>query len=166
MEVCEEKGLVKPSVFQGQYNALSRRPEEDLIPVLRKYGIVFNAYSPLAGGFLTGKLTSGEDVTNTRFSADSKMGAAHQSWYDKPLMHKAVRNLQEIIRPLNLSLTEVAVRWLVYHSSLGLDDGIIFGGSKISQLEGNLGDLKKGPLDPELVDEIQKMWETVQSEAP
>lgn len=166
MEVCEEKRLVKPSVFQGQYNALSRRPEEDLIPVLRKYGIVFNAYSPLAGGFLTGKLTSGEDVTNTRFSAASKMGAAHQSWYDKPLMHEAVRNLQEVIRPLNMSLTGVAVRWLVYHSSLGVDDGIIFGGSKISQLKGNLEDIKKGPLDPELVDEIQKMWKTVQSEAP
>lgn len=135
------------------------------MPVLRKYGIAFNAYSPLAGGFLTGKLTNGEDVTNTRFSADSKMGAAHQAWYDKPLMHEAVRKLQEVIKPLDLSLTEVAVRWLAYHSFLGADDGIIFGGSKISQLEGNLRDIKKGPLDPELVDEIQKMWETVQSEA-
>lgn len=166
MEVCEEKALIKPSVFQGQYNALSRRSEEDLIPALRKYGIAFNAFSPLAGGFLTGKLTSGEDVTNTRFSPDNKMGAAHQSWYDKPLMHAAVRKLQDVIKPLSLSLTEVAVRWLVYHSMLGADDGIIFGGSKISQLEGNLGDIKKGPLDPELVDEIEKMWKTAQSEVP
>lgn len=136
------------------------------MPVLRKYGMVFNAYSPLAGGFLTGKLTSGEDVTNTRFSADSKMGVGHQGWYNKPLMHEAVKNLQGVIKPLNLSLAGVAVRWLVYHSFLGADDGIIFGGSKISQLEGNLGDIKKGPLDPDLVDQIQKMWKTVRPEAP
>lgn len=166
MEVCEDKGLVKPSVFQGQYNALCRRSEEDLTPILRKYGIVFNAFSPLAGGFLTGKATSGEDLTNTRFASDNKMGAAHRSWYDKPLIHEAIRKVQEVIKPLNLSLTEVAVRWLAYHSSLGADDGIIFGGSKISQLERNLDDIKKGPLNPELVEEIEKMWKTVQSEAP
>lgn len=136
------------------------------MPVLRKYGIAFNTYSPLTNSFLTSKPTRGENLTNTRFSADSKMGAAHQGWYDKPLMHEAVRKLQEVIKPLNLSLTEVAVRWLVYHSFLEADDGIIFGGSKISQLEGNLRDIQKGPLDPELVDDVQKMWETVQSEAP
>ena len=136
------------------------------MPVLRKYGIAFNAYSPLAGGFLTGKATSGEDLTNTRFAADNKMGAAHQSWYDKPLMHEAVRKVQELIKPLNLSLAAVAVRWLAYHSALEAGDGIIFGGSKISQLERNLDDIKKGPLTPELVDEIEKMWKTVQSEAP
>ena len=81
-------------------------------------------------------------------------------------MHEAVKNLQGVIKPLDLSLAGVAVRWLVYHSFLGADDGIIFGGSKISQLEENLGDIKKGPLDPDLVDQIQKMWKTVRPEAP
>lgn len=44
LDICEEKGFVKPSVFQGQYNAVCRRPEQDLMPLLRKHGIAFYAY--------------------------------------------------------------------------------------------------------------------------
>lgn len=48
MKICEDKGYVKPTVFQGQYNPVCRRPEEDLLPILRKHGIVFNAYRWIA----------------------------------------------------------------------------------------------------------------------
>lgn len=44
MSVCDEKGYVRPSVYQGQYNLLCRRCEDDLMPVLKKYGMAFNAY--------------------------------------------------------------------------------------------------------------------------
>lgn len=38
-------GYVKPTVLQGQYNLLARRGEADLLPVLRKHGIAYYAYS-------------------------------------------------------------------------------------------------------------------------
>jgi aflatoxin B1 aldehyde reductase len=38
-------GYVKPSVLQGQYNLLARKGEDDLLPVLRKHGIAYYAYS-------------------------------------------------------------------------------------------------------------------------
>lgn len=44
MAIAEEKGFVKPSVFQGQYNLLCRDYEERLFPTLRKYNMVFNAF--------------------------------------------------------------------------------------------------------------------------
>lgn len=44
MQISEDKRYVKPTVYQGQYNLLCRRPEQDLIPTLRKYGMVYNAY--------------------------------------------------------------------------------------------------------------------------
>lgn len=44
VKVSEEKGYVKPSVYQGQYNAVCRRSEENLLPTLRKNGIAYNAY--------------------------------------------------------------------------------------------------------------------------
>lgn len=44
MHICTSAGYVKPTVYQGQYNMLCRRPEEDLFPTLRRHGIVFNAY--------------------------------------------------------------------------------------------------------------------------
>ncbi|KAF2012095.1 Aldo/keto reductase [Aaosphaeria arxii CBS 175.79] len=57
IQVAEQKGYVKPSIYQGQYNLLSRTYETTLFPLLEKHGINFAAFSPLASGFLTGKLT-------------------------------------------------------------------------------------------------------------
>jgi len=44
VKICEEKGFVKPSVYQGQYNPIVRTGEKELFPVLRKHGIVFYAW--------------------------------------------------------------------------------------------------------------------------
>jgi aflatoxin B1 aldehyde reductase len=44
MRICEEKGYVKPSVYQGQYNLFCRTYEDALFPVLRKYGMHFAAF--------------------------------------------------------------------------------------------------------------------------
>lgn len=94
------------------------------------------------------------------------MGAAHSNWYDKPVMHQAVTELQEYIKPMGLSLTEVAVRWLVYHSELGVGDGVIVGGSRVEQIEGNLGDVRKGALEEGVVGMVERVWGMVRGEAP
>ena len=52
-DIATAKGYVLPTVYQGQYNPVARHFETDLFPTLRKLGMVFYAYSPLAGGFLT-----------------------------------------------------------------------------------------------------------------
>ena len=122
-------------------------------------------YSPLAGGFLTGKATLG-DRAGTRFESGNKMGGAHSNWYDKPVMHEAVIKLQEAIKPMGLTPPEVAMRWLVYHSALSRGDGVIVGGSKLEQIEGNLRDVGKGPLPESIVKVVEEAWELVKDEAP
>lgn len=52
--ICKEKGYVTPSVYQGQYNPIVRSGEEELFPVLRKYGISFYSWSPAAAGTFAG----------------------------------------------------------------------------------------------------------------
>jgi aflatoxin B1 aldehyde reductase len=44
IEICEKKGYVKPSVYEGHYNALVRGGERELFPLLRDYGMAFFAY--------------------------------------------------------------------------------------------------------------------------
>jgi aflatoxin B1 aldehyde reductase len=44
VEICREKGYVKPSFYQGQYNPIVRSGEKELFPVLRKHEIVFCAW--------------------------------------------------------------------------------------------------------------------------
>lgn len=44
IEICEQKGYTKPSVYQGHYNAIVRGGEKELFPLLRKHDIAFFAY--------------------------------------------------------------------------------------------------------------------------
>ncbi|KAK3400259.1 NADP-dependent oxidoreductase domain-containing protein [Sordaria brevicollis] len=98
--ICEEKGYVKPSVYQGQYNALQRHSEEKLIPLLRKHNCAFHAFSPVAGGFLTGKITfnlnnpNPTELERTRFRGESAISFAVDT-YDQPYMHEAIWKLKE-----------------------------------------------------------------------
>ena len=50
------------SALQSEYSLWSRDPEDELLPVLRELGIGLVAYSPLGRGFLTGQLTSPDDL--------------------------------------------------------------------------------------------------------
>jgi aryl-alcohol dehydrogenase-like predicted oxidoreductase len=56
------------SAVQNSYSLLRRVDEERLIPECRRAGIEYEAYSPLAGGWLTGKNRPGEPL-----SSDSRM---------------------------------------------------------------------------------------------
>ncbi|KAI1381586.1 Aldo/keto reductase [Hypoxylon crocopeplum] len=158
IDICEKKGYVKPSVYQGQYNLICRGPEKELIPFLRKHNMAFIAYSPLGGGFLTGKLTQGT-AEGTRLR--SAYGAHFARWYDRPEFHDAVRKLLEVIEPLGIKPSEAALRWLAYHSALTESDGIILGATKTEQLAQNLRDVVKGPLPKEVVDVIAAIGDAI-----
>ena len=81
-------------------------------------------------------------------------------------MHSAVRKLQDVIRPLDLTLAEVSLRWLAYHSALGKGDGIILGGSRFDQIGSNVADIAKGPLEEKVIEALDETWLTVRDEAP
>ena len=49
------------------YSCLTRGVEEELLPCLKHYGIAFYAYSPLAGGLLTGKYSYEQVCTWYRY---------------------------------------------------------------------------------------------------
>jgi len=50
VKTADAKGYVKPTAYQGIYNALHRTVEKELFPVLRKHGISFYEFNPLGGG--------------------------------------------------------------------------------------------------------------------
>ncbi len=66
------------SAVQSEYSLWSRDPEDEVLPTLAELGIGFVAYSPLGRGFLTGTITSPEDLSdddfrrhNPRFQGDN-----------------------------------------------------------------------------------------------
>jgi len=172
LAVCEEKGYVKPSVYQGHYNALYRDMEDKLLPLLRKHNCVFYAYSPLAGGFLTGKVTlakqsqSPDAVDKTLDRTRWHGKAAHPLYtttFDTPVMHQAILDAKAVCDAASppISLHDAAMRWLMHHSALGDDDAVIVGAKRVDQLEGNVAGARGGRLEGEVLKAIDGMWNQV-----
>lgn len=157
--ICEREGYVKPSVYQGLYNLIDRRHEGAVLDLVRQHGMAFVAHSPHAGGFLHGGLTSGR-VEGTRF-AEGNIMSMDARRYDTARHHAAVRALDAALGPRGLRKTDVAVRWLAFHSRLGPDDAIIFGASKIPQAKQTVAAVAQGPLPDDVVAALDDIWKAL-----
>ncbi|KAL9002192.1 MAG: hypothetical protein Q9188_004862 [Gyalolechia gomerana] len=160
LSTCEAHGWQKPSVYQGQYNAV-RLQYCTKTPFVRT-----NQISPLAGGFLTGNFSLGNDLEGTRFAEGNVMGVHYRPMYDKPVLHTAIRKLHAFLQPRGVTMAEAALRWIFYHSSLGPQDAVIFGATKTAQIELNMSQIEKGPLTEEITDMFDKTWDEVKGSAP
>ncbi|EMC93365.1 hypothetical protein BAUCODRAFT_26667 [Baudoinia panamericana UAMH 10762] len=165
-DICKEKGYPLPKVYQGNYSAVARKQEELLFPTLRKLGIAFYAYSPMAGGFLTKTKQQITDGVN-RFSNEA-LGGMYRSMYNKPAYLEALAQWEQIAKDEGCSRAELAYRWVKYNSPLKAEhgDAIIFGASSYEQLEQTLQGLNNGPLSDKAVKAIDGVWETIAHEAP
>jgi len=157
-DVCKAKGLVLPTVYEGLYNPVNRKTEEELLPLLCKLGIAFNAYSVLAGGFLT---STREHVINgeARFGKHQFRGLYAKMYNNEPYL-EAHAEWGRIASEEGVSRLELAYRWMYYHSSLKaeLGDGILLGG-RLGQLEETFHSISQGPLAEKAVERIHLLWE-------
>jgi aflatoxin B1 aldehyde reductase len=170
INIANEKGYIKPTVFQGQYNLLCRGYETELFPLLRKHGISFHAFAVLAGGMLTGKVTFSkgpDDLKGTRFevSETNVIGSFGRKWYDKPCFHDAIRQMAGLCDAYGVKMADAALRWAMHHSVLAGGDAIIIGPRNEEQLDQNITALRGGPLPEELVDRLNGLWDGVKDEA-
>ncbi|KAF2106609.1 NADP-dependent oxidoreductase domain-containing protein [Lophiotrema nucula] len=164
-DAAKAKGYVLPSVYQGNYNPVARKPEAVLFPTLRKLGFAFYAYSPLAGGFLT-KTKADLDQGAGRFN-DQAVGGLYNKLYNKPAHREALAEWNDIAEQEGVSKAELAYRWVGYNSAVKeeLGDAVIFGASKPSQIEQTAQWLKKGPISKEAAEKIDALWKKVEHEA-
>lgn len=133
---------MKPTVYQGVYNLLDRLTEDELFPCLRKFGIKYAAYMPLASGFLTEQFA----VPGSGAAVPSKFDPnfwAHASFYTSRYFPgaPAVAEIKGVAHAHGLTLTEVALRWLQWHSKLQPGDhGIVVGANKMEHLRMTIAD--------------------------
>jgi aflatoxin B1 aldehyde reductase len=164
LRIADENDYVKPTIYQGQYNPLCRGWEDELLPLLRKHGISFSGFSPLAGGFLTGKLTFAIDppqsLEGTRFdlAENNLMGKAFRRWYDQPSMHSAMHQLKASCERAGVSTMDASLRWTAYHSALGKDDEIVFGATTPEQIRAIAKAIADGPLPETLAEDVSRLW--------
>jgi len=167
VQICKSKGWVRPTIYQAMYNAITRAIDEELVPCCRKYGIDIVVYNPLAGGIFSGKYKSKDhQPSEGRFSdASGRSAKMYRERYFSDSTFKALEMIEPVAKNYNLTLLEIGLRWCVHHSLLNIKDdgrdGVIIGVSSLAQLESNIKDLEKGPLPAEVVDVLDKAWETV-----
>jgi aflatoxin B1 aldehyde reductase len=165
-DICKKNNYPLPTVFQGNYNAISRRVEDELFPTLRELGIAFNAYSPIAGGFLT-KTREQIAKGGTRFDKDQIRGIYH-TMYNRETFLDVLDDWHAIAKREGLSFSDLAYRWICLHSKLDAKygDGVVFGAKGIQQLEQTLeACTAQAPLSSEAVRDIDDIWQKVKEDA-
>ncbi|KAL1596988.1 hypothetical protein SLS60_008570 [Paraconiothyrium brasiliense] len=172
LKICEKNGWQKPGYYQGSYSLITRGMETKLLPILRSAGMHFNGYQghqtpdrtsrPLAAGFLTGKFVN-NDYTGTRFDASSPVGSVMQKMFSGDQLMVAMKKFDVAVRAEGLTPPEVAIRWLMHHSVLGDEDGIILGASRIEQVHDTVALTKKGPLKGNVLALAEELWHDVKS---
>ncbi|KAK4114771.1 aflatoxin B1 aldehyde reductase member 3 [Canariomyces notabilis] len=167
VRVAKENNFVVPTVYQGNYSAVARRTEDEIIPVLRRHNMAFYAYSPIAGGFLSktrAQLASDEEG---RYGEGNPLNKVYNGLYNKPSFVAALDVWEQIAKDEGVSNAELAYRWIVYHSKLdgGFGDAVVLGARKHEQLRQTVEMIKKGPLSDAAVGRIDRIWEDIKGDA-
>jgi aflatoxin B1 aldehyde reductase len=169
LAITTREGWIRPTVYEGLYNALARIVETELFPALAAQGMRFKAYNPLAGGAFAPNFGTEESVAaGSRFDLAGPQARMYRDRYWSDAYISALRNLHTVCGRFDIDAISAALRWLVHHSKLDSDrdDAIIIGASSITHLQHNLSAVKQGPLPQQVVDAINSAGETVRPQWP
>ncbi|MCA9523203.1 MAG: aldo/keto reductase [Myxococcales bacterium] len=116
---------------QAFYTMISRDLEEEIIPMCLSEGLGVMVWSPLAGGFLTGKFR--RDAENPE---NSRRSGFDFPPIDKELGYDVVERLDELAAEKGATVAQLAIAWLLQQKGIAT---VIIGAKKMGQLEDNLG---------------------------
>jgi aryl-alcohol dehydrogenase-like predicted oxidoreductase len=116
---------------QPRYNIFDRRIEAELVPCCQAYGIGVVPYSPLAGGFLSGKYRQGETPPDGRLSGQMPLqrGLFSEANWSK------LAKLEAFATERGHTVLELALAWLLAKPCLST---VIAGARKIEQVSANV----------------------------
>jgi len=150
-----QRGYIRPTVYQGMYNGITRQVENSLFPALEKLNMSFYAYNPLAGGMLSGKYrAAGNGEANSRFVGDDKWSKIYRDRFQTPKHFAAVEKIRTALEQAEgatIPMAEASLRWMRHHSRLGARDAIIIGASKLTHFDSNMASLTAKPLPVSVV---------------
>lgn len=151
-EIARSKGWHPFKAMQYYYSLSGRDAEEALIPYAESENLAFIPWSPLAGGFLTGKFTrekeeSGENARRDEFDFPP---------IDKEKAYDIVDVLREIAGDHNVSIAEAALAWVRHQPGV---TSTLIGAKNTEQLESNLrsAEIKLTDEDLQALDEVSSI---------
>ncbi|XVV15266.1 aldo/keto reductase [Actinoplanes sp. CA-131856] len=134
--LARELGLVGPVSLQPQYNLLVREIEYEVVPASLDAGIGLLPWSPLGGGWLTGKYQRDQRPTGaTRLGDNPERGMEAYDRRNVARTWDVVEAVQRIAEDRGVSMAEVALSWVTDRPGV---TSTILGARTLDQLEANL----------------------------
>jgi aryl-alcohol dehydrogenase-like predicted oxidoreductase len=150
LAISRAEGLEHFKCTQSYYSLAGRELEREMIPLLKDQGVGLLVWSPLAGGFLSGK-----------FTRDNKDAAARRSSFDFPPIDKEkVYEIVDVMRRVasthHVSVAQIALAWILSRDAV---TSVIIGARKLDQLDDNLkaGDVSLSSDDLAALDEASRL---------
>ena len=126
------ENLARFDCFQPQYSLVVRDIEQELILVCQSEGLGVVVWSPLAGGFLSGKYKPGERVLDGTRSADDW---AYPQQYFAANADQTLQAVAEVAAQLGRTPAQVALRWCLQQPAI---TSVIVGARTLAHLDDNL----------------------------
>jgi aryl-alcohol dehydrogenase-like predicted oxidoreductase len=112
---------------QNQYSLLSREAERDVLPAVRRNGLGFLPYFPLANGLLTGKFTRTQWPEDSRIARQKRQIGEQAPW-------DVLERFERWAADRGLTMLEATMGWLLAQPSLA---SVIAGATRPEQLRQN-----------------------------
>jgi aryl-alcohol dehydrogenase-like predicted oxidoreductase len=150
--VAERRGRERFVCEQPPYSILVRGIENDVLPTCQRYGMGVIPWSPLAGGWLSGRYRLGTDLPN------SHRAERIPSRYDMSLPAnqrklEAVDALAQLAEQAGITLIELALAWVIRHPAV---TAAIIGPRTMEHLESQLSAAEVA-LSDEVLDRIDEI---------
>ena len=149
LAISRAEGLERFKCTQSYYSLAGRQLEWDTIPLVQDQGLGLLVWSPLAGGFLSGKFT--RDAT----------GEGRRKTFDFPPVDKEkgydiVDVLARIAKERAASVAQTALAWVLANRAV---TSVIIGARNLRQLDDNIGavEISLSPEDLKALDEVSRI---------
>lgn len=131
--IAEGLGLPRFESLQAYYSVAGRDLERELIPMLRSEGVGLMVWSPLAGGFLSGK------YEREKQGQQPEEGSRRIAFDFPPVNKEKAWNCIDVMRPIadvhGVSVARVALAWLLHQPQV---TSVIVGAKRPGQLADNI----------------------------
>lgn len=128
--MTERLGLERIASLQAYYSVAGRDIEREIAPLLEHEGVGLLVWSPLAGGFLSGKQPRGTEAPD-----DSRRAVHAFPPFDAQRAYDAIDVMRPIAEAKQASVAQVALAWLLHQKVVS---SVLIGAKRMDQLEENL----------------------------
>jgi aryl-alcohol dehydrogenase-like predicted oxidoreductase len=150
--ISAKEGWARFECIQPMYNLVKRQAEVEILPLAQSENLGVISYSPLGGGFLTGKYGTSQRPETGRI-VENEM---YKIRYGEGWMYEVAERFTEFTRERGFDPVALAVAWVASHPAITAP---IIGARNLTQLEGTLKALEI-EMTPELRAEISALSPT------